>query len=160
MLGNWEPWPGNRKQTPGAASEDRTMRELLASGFFKAAAASPKLGAATARRYAKCLRPICNVQAASARLACGFCSRKEATFSDAWSRAVCERPDNKSTCAGLAGRFVATAGASSRMTCAFVPPTPNALTPARRGEPLESQSASFVLMRNGLFAKSKLELGF
>ena len=40
------------------------------------------------------------------------------------------------------------------MTCAFVPPTPSELTPARRGTPAVVQSRSAVLTKNGLLSKS------
>ena len=44
--------------------------------------------------------------------------------------------------------------ASSRTTCALVPPTPNELTPARRGTSPRGQSSSRVVITNGLPARS------
>ena len=51
------------------------------------------------------------------------------------------------------------AGASSTTTCALVPPTPRALTPARRGWPWTVQSFSAALTKNGVAAKSIAGLG-
>ena len=45
-------------------------------------------------------------------------------------------------------------GASSSTACAFVPPKPNELTPARRGPALAGHCASSVWTRNGVRAKS------
>ena len=41
-----------------------------------------------------------------------------------------------------------------------MPPTPSALTPARRGVPLDGQSVSSLFTRNGLLSKSILGFGF
>src|SRR5262249_56543275 len=55
----------------------------------------------------------------------------------------------------------ARSGASSRTTCALVPPIPREVTPARRGIPaIRSQARSSVLTKNGLFSKSISGFGF
>ena len=46
------------------------------------------------------------------------------------------------------------------MTCAFVPPMPNELTPARRGESPSLHALSFVLTKKGLLAKSMFGFSF
>src|SRR4030095_8146371 len=55
---------------------------------------------------------------------------------------------------GRDGPDGSTAGASSRTTCALVPPTPNELTPARRGTPSRSHTRCMWLTKNGLDWKS------
>src|SRR5579864_7231854 len=66
----------------------------------------------------------------------GSCFRCSTSFSVARSKAGLLRADTSSNCRFplLLSRLCS--GASSRTTCAFVPPTPKALTPARRGCPL------------------------
>ena len=51
------------------------------------------------------------------------------------------------------------AGASSKITCAFVPQKPKLLTPARLGMPLGSHGIRVLFTKNGLFAKSISGLG-
>ena len=50
-------------------------------------------------------------------------------------------------------------GAASRMACAFVPPMPKALTPARRGASPSGQALSDAATKNGEFSKSMKGLG-
>ena len=69
------------------------------------------------------------------------------------------RADSGSSCQGLPGPLAGSAGASSRITWALVPPKPNALTPARRGPSWRGQSRSALLTKNGLPAKSICGLG-
>src|SRR5688572_27581843 len=84
------------------------------------------------------LRPVCRVKAMSPRIA----ESEESTFrrwfdrfAVARSRASRVLADVMSNCHDRLGPDEGKFGASSRTTCAFVPPVPNELTPARRGTP-------------------------
>src|SRR3546814_6601655 len=59
-----------------------------------------------------------------------------------------------SNCGPRAGSELARAGACSITTCALVPPTPSALTPARRGASPSGHAVIAALTTNGEAAKS------
>ena len=63
----------------------------------------------------------------------GCARRCAASRAVAASSAVAVRAESVSSCQGRRGWEGEGAGAYSSTTCAFVPPMPNELTPARRG---------------------------
>jgi len=79
------------------------------------------------------------------------CSASRAQLS---SSAASLRAETQSSCTARDSEPAATAGASSTITWAFVPPMPNELTPARRGSASVIQGRSSVLTKNGLESKS------
>src|SRR6185295_8455533 len=103
-----------------------------------------------------------NVYAAAARELSGLRSKWSARFDAAERKASGERAERTINSPDRApGSRRDNGGASSSTTWAFVPPTPKALTPARRGCPLVvDHSRSFVFTKNGLFSRSSLGLGF
>src|SRR6266481_4341921 len=160
MLGCCEPCPGKRKQTPAFADRDPRVKTRFASPLPRAFAASCASRATSLRRYSKARRPTCSVKAASARFSLGFFLKCSARFWVAALSAAADRADVTRSCAGRGEGSEGRDGASSRITWAFVPPTPKALTPARRGTPFDFQSESSWFTRNGLFSRSNFGLGF
>src|SRR3546814_8858408 len=69
------------------------------------------------------------------------------------------RADSVSNCGPRAGSELARAGACYITTCALVPPTPSALTPARRGASPSGHAVIAALTTNGEAAKSMDGLG-
>ena len=131
------PPPGNMKTTSGSLADRRVgedaprLARLEQRRRLRAARGRRARGAARSAR-----RPACSVKATSAS-GCSGCARRCAAealavaSSSAARDARRERPGAGRPVATAAGRRAA--GASSRTTCALVPPTPSELTPARRG---------------------------
>src|SRR5215471_1444947 len=110
----------------------------------------------TIRRCSNSPRPLCSVNATSASFAPPpappKCSPSLATAS---STPASLRADTSSNCHSRSSPPISTFGASSTITCAFVPPIPNELTPARLFPPFfPSHFLSSVFTRNGPPAKS------
>ena len=84
-------------------------------------------------------------------------SRDDASsFCAARSRPSASRAESTSNCSGATRRGTRSAcGASSSTTCAFVPPTPNELTPARRGVGPSGQSRCARARRRTACARSR-----
>src|SRR5581483_6366894 len=94
-------------------------------------------------RWEKARRPFCKVKATSARFRLEFSSKQAARFLALASSAEGVRAESTTRWFGREGPEGSNRGASSRMTWALVPPTPNALTPARRGKSFLFHSISF-----------------
>ena len=69
------------------------------------------------------------------------------------------RAESSSSCGPSVVSEGTRGGGSSRITCALVPPTPNELTPARRGAPSRARASVSSLTVNGEWAKSIVGLG-
>ena len=111
--------------------------------------------ATTARRRAKALRPTRSVCATSPRLLPGCAARWSASRARMAASASGVRADSVSSRGPATGSVGCASGASSWITWALVPPTPNELTPARRGAPSRrGQSARCALTWNGVPSKS------
>ena len=85
-------------------------------------------------------------------------SRRPANRSVAASSAVALRADQIRSCRARVTPDALRGGASSRMACAFVPPIPKELTPARRGPASPGQGRSVVVIANG--PASRASFGF
>ena len=124
------PCPGNAK-----VSDSRGSAEARGTGCASARASSSVVLATTAVRAPRCLRPSAWVAATSTAErpgCCRRCSLSRAVRSARTSAPFAETGTSTGwadTC-GSGG-----SGASSSTTWALVPPTPRALTPARRGTP-------------------------
>src|SRR5580704_3953724 len=144
MLTYCDPCPGNRNATGQPARETTEAAKDLTCRSFSVAAASALISATTKERWLKDARPTWRVCATSGRLTESFATKYAPRLSAAASRAVAVFADNNINCQGRHVEMESSDGASSRMTCALVPPMPNELTPARRGPFSLFHSASFV----------------
>src|SRR5262249_29345065 len=113
----------------------------------------------TVRLQGKFRRPTCKVHATSPRSRFGFSFKCAARLSVARSTGASDRAESTSRCAARWDAFDVIGGGCSITTCAFVPPTPKALIPARRGTSSVFHSDSLVLTRKGLFSRSKFLFG-
>ncbi|MCY1214156.1 hypothetical protein D9M72_259620 [compost metagenome] len=154
MPGYCAPWPGNISTGCGARSAIRSLTRHAVFSERKASMACAASPATTARRKAWALRPTHRVNAASARQSPGCSSRCVASRCVATASAASERADSASTWTPGCVVRACRAGASSSTTCALVPPTPNELTPARRGRSARGHGCSWLLTWNGVRAKS------
>ena len=98
----------------------------------------------TARRWLYPVRPKCCVKVTSAKFTSGFRLRCSPRFAVAVSKAVAVFAEIVITCSGRDGPLGSGSGACSKTTWAFVPPSPNELTPARSGPLSDFHSWSFV----------------
>ena len=166
------PCPGKRKATEAAAASGSLVTTRAGSTARNASAASAAPRQTSMRRWRKGCRPTWRVKAVSARRravpsasSSGHAARWPARAAVAASRAAGVFADSTSRCAGRLGRSPGgIAGASSRITCALVPPMPNELTPARRGSLSAGQGVARVLTKKGPksirgFGRSKWRLG-
>ena len=155
MSGCCEPWPGKRNATGGVDSS----AEASGSAAVSARTASSWVPATTARRKGNALRPVASVWATSASESSGCAWRCAASRSAACARAAGVFADSVRSWRGFDGPEAGRAGASSSTTCALVPPTPNELTPARRGPVPSGHAERFAWTKKGLRGKSILGLG-
>ncbi len=149
------PWPENSQATLGVPALPLTSRR----GVVSAATASAASVATTAARCAYVRRPARSVWATSARSASPP-SRCPASRDTAASSADDVRADSSSRCASRGWAVGSGAGgACSTSTCAFVPPMPKELTPARRGKPFVSHLVSDETTLKGFVPKSMRGFG-
>src|SRR5688500_18250509 len=77
-----------------------------------------------------------------------------------FSSARSDLPENSKRLYSLSFIVLSRLGASSKTTCAFVPPMPNELTPAFLKLFPRVQSRNWVFTKNGLLLKSMFRFGF
>ncbi len=160
MSGYCAPWPGNMKATPASAPRGlpRCAAGPGAASARAASAASRGDDEGAVREGAPAeLQRVGDVGERRVRVrrpgAQPGCVRAAAS-------AVALRAESTSSCAAAGrGRARRCGGASSSTTCALVPPTPNELTPARRGVARAASPGGRALTKNGLAAKSICGLG-
>ena len=154
------PCPGNMNTTGGFTISVCAEKIFFASRASSVVAASFASRQTNIRRCENPARPTCNVNAASARFVSGCDLKCAARFAVAASSDACDFAESKINCAARDGPDGSTAGASSSTTCAFVPPTPNELTPARNGVAPGFQSVNLLTTWNGLASSSSFGFGF
>ncbi len=164
----WVPPPGSRNATFGGSSGTGGTAGTAARS---ASTASGTDDADTVRRCRSAGRSVRSAPATSSSRSPGRSSSRSASASACPRKAPEVRADSGRTSRRPSsegrGGAGATGGASSRITCALVPPTPKALTAARRGWPGScGHSSSVVGTRNGPepksisgFGRSKCRLG-
>ncbi len=163
--GTSEPCPGNRNAT--RRLERPCVPVQVSRPGCPLANASSRSGrcasASSAARGSRASRAVLALKQTSATGISG-CARMYAARSPALRRrAGSVRAESVSRWALLSGTEgcssgVRRAGASSRITCAFVPPNPKPSTPARRG-PLTSHARGCVATSKPAALRSKRELG-
>ena len=109
------------------------LRPLCRPASAATASSTPRH--TTTRRCPNSCRPVCSVNATSARLTAASRPSCSASLAAIASSALADCADSSSTCHARESLDASAAGGSSTTTCALVPPMPNALTPARRLRP-------------------------
>ena len=145
------PCPGNIKPITGA--DLPASLEGIRAEPASISAAAAVFSATSAQRTPNPRRPVASVCATSPSGSSG-CSRRCSANCVRWrASAAGVRAESTSNCGPAAG-VASRTGADSSTTCTFVPPSPNELTPARRGSPPWGQSLSSVLTKKRLESRS------
>src|SRR5262245_54441946 len=92
------------------------------------------------RRCDIAMRPTCRVYATSAIFVPGLLCKYSCNSLDAFPSAVSVLAESANNCHEREGPLFSRQGASSNIMCAFVPPMPKELIPARLGLPLKFHS--------------------